>query len=103
MQIGIDLISIRRVERLLSNKEECARVFTDAELRSIQNDSLRAGGYIAAKEAYCKAIGRKIDWLLLEVSHEESGAPFLRVGDNKIITVSISHDGEYATAVVLLT
>ncbi len=103
MRVGIDLISIRRVERLLSNSEECARVFTDAELQSIQGNSLRAGGYIAVKEAYCKAVGKKIDWLLLEVDHEVSGAPFLRVDDSKIMSVSISHDGEYATAIVLLT
>ncbi len=103
MRVGIDLVSIRRVERLLSSTEECERLFTDAEMRSLHNDTKRAGGYLAVKEAYCKAIGKKIDWLLLEVCHEESGAPFLRVGDDTITSVSISHDGEYATAVVLLT
>lgn len=102
MRIGIDLVSIRRVERLLGSPKECAMLFNNNELEAIQGDTMRAGGYIALKEAYFKAVGKKGDWHALEVGHEESGAPFLMIGDEKISSVSISHDGEYATAVVLL-
>lgn len=77
-------------------------LFSDNELEAIRNDTTRASGYIALKEAYFKAVGKKGDWRTLEVGHEESGKPFLIAGNEKISSVSISHDGEYATAVVLL-
>jgi phosphopantetheine--protein transferase-like protein len=101
MNIGIDLIKIKRVEKMVDNKTAVNKIFNTSEI----TDNIESlAGKLAIKEAYFKAIGEKIDWLDLEIKKEESGQPVLYLKGKKQtnISVSISHDGDYAVGVVLL-
>ena len=123
--IGIDLIRVGRVAKL-AKSDTMNKVFTKAEVEYaksksdvIQNDKLTKSdetfaGMFCAKEAFLKALGLGLGQLFalneIEVSHTNQGQPFIVITskiesvltENKlsIVNLSISHDGEYATAVV---
>lgn len=109
---GIDLLEINRFENLKTNKTFMNNNFTKKELSFFKkcnyNNSSIAGLY-CAKEAFLKAIKKGINNYSLkdiEISHEENNAPFIilhnSLKDFKAgsIALSISHDGNYATAIV---
>ena len=88
-----------------------------AEMEALKNPRRRIeyfAGRFAAKEACFKALGIGIFNTVLdqvEVLADETGRPYLRVsetvrsayiGEYASCSVSISHDGSYAVAVVLL-
>lgn len=120
MNIGIDIIEIKRIEKAILTKDGFKpRVFTTSEIgycesRGKQQFASFAGVY-AAKEAFVKALGlgfRKGSWQELEIGHDEWGAPIftctgifsdlLKERGYKEIKVSISHCKEYAVAQVVL-
>ena len=52
-----------------------------------------------------KALSKKIGWTDVWLEISSSGRPTIHstyLGDNKKAEVSISHDGDYATAVVII-
>lgn len=98
MKIGIDITRIKRVSGLLANPEAAQKVFNDFE---ISDNVQKMAGILAAKEAYFKARGQKGDWRALEVRNTENGQPVITDGSARNISLSISHDGEYAVAVVI--
>ncbi|MBI3442985.1 MAG: holo-ACP synthase [Candidatus Sungbacteria bacterium] len=104
MSIGIDLVYIPEFQRRLERSGGVEKVFTEAELA--QNPKLESlAGIFAAKEAFMKAIGRKIDWHDAWMEKKESGQPILQsrvIAFGKRVQVSISHDGDYAVAFALL-
>lgn len=119
--IGIDLVSIPRIERLLRNWGERfkKRVFSREEIdnsRLYKRRSERFAANFAVKEAFFKAVGKgfksNIRMLDVEVLRDEYGKPYVnlhgkarRVAEMAgihSVHVSISHDGDYATAVVIL-
>lgn len=119
--IGIDLVSIPRIERLLRNWGERfkKRVFSQEEIDNSQlykRRSERFAANFAVKEAFFKAVGKgskgNIRMLDVEVLRDEYGKPHVNLhGKARRIAemagihsvhVSISHDGDYATAVVIL-
>ncbi len=102
--IGCDIVKINRVEKMLSDKNLLAKLFHPSELTGTNAEHL--SGIFAVKEASIKALGLRNDqWLDIEVRHEDSGKPVLIIKDEKseglALECSISHDGEYAFAVVL--
>lgn len=120
--LGTDLVAISRVEEILSRHRErfLDRVFTRAE----QADCLaraRPGRHLAArlaaKEAAMKALGTGwglgVRWQDFEVHSGASTPPTLRLSGAakqqaeargiRQAMVSLSHDGEYAIAVVVAT
>ena len=103
-KIGIDLVNIAEFQRRLEQSGGVEMVFIDSELS--QNQSMESlAGVFAAKEAFMKAIGKKIDWHDVWIEKTASGQPFLAslaLAPNQTASVSISHDGDYAIAVVLL-
>ena len=103
-KIGIDLVYIPEFQRRLEQSGGVEKVFTDGEL--VQNPRPEnLAGIFAAKEAFMKAIGRKIDWHGVWLEKKESGQPMLAsaaLASKQKAQVSISHDGSYAIAVVLL-
>lgn len=111
MKVGIDMVYIPRAKRLLETPEEARVLFHEEEMKHLSSAE-RVAGAIALKEAYFKACGKKKDWQSVRVAHFESGAPYLKVFvpegmipgmDFRIVeTVSLSHDGEYAGAVVII-
>lgn len=101
--IGIDLVFIPEFKKRLE-KIDLKTVFLDSELR--ENPSTESlAGIFAAKEAFFKALGRKENWLDVWVEKEPSGKPNLKLRflPNAKLALSISHSGEYATAIVIIS
>jgi holo-[acyl-carrier protein] synthase len=118
---GIDIVDISRFEKFVRENNEPLfnRVFTPHELvycvakrRSAQHFALR----FAAKEAFLKALGtglrNGISWRDMEVVNDSFGKPELQLGgragelcrENNVtrIFLSLSHDGNFAVASVIL-
>ena len=102
MGIGIDLVYIPRVR----DKDTLAkRVLSPEELalyhQRKDKDKFLAGRF-AAKEAFFKAMHESlgtIPFRAISTINDESGAPILTY-EGKHYPVSISHDGDYAVAIV---
>jgi holo-[acyl-carrier protein] synthase len=120
--LGTDLVAISRVEEILSRHKErfLHRVFTRAEQAECLGRARPAthlAARLAAKEATMKALGTGwgfgVRWQDIEVQSGGRTPPALRlVGQAKRhaeargvrqALVSLSHDGDYAIAVVLAT
>jgi holo-[acyl-carrier protein] synthase len=122
--IGIDLISIKRIEELKDQFKEkfLQRIFTENE---IKEGSLKSSPEIffakrfAAKEAFAKALGlglgRGVNFSDIEVFNDEFGKPFLRILNNKkdfvlrhfscddfVIHLSLSDENSLANAIVII-
>ena len=109
-QIGIDLVDLARFE---SSLKRTSGLFTDREIQqgSNRNLSLHLAGRFAAKEALAKALGVPpgLSWQEVEVLRLESGRPsfeftgaVLALVSDKIVKVSISHDGGFVIAMVII-
>ena len=102
MGIGIDLVFIPRIR----GKETLAkRVLSPEEFelyqKRLDKDTFLAGRF-AAKEAFFKAMHetmKTIPFRAISTINDESGAPLLTF-EGKRYPVSISHDGDYAVAIV---
>ncbi|OPL17339.1 MAG: hypothetical protein AVO38_01195 [delta proteobacterium ML8_D] len=120
--LGIDLVHIPRVEKALNRWGDrfLSRVFTSEECRYCLKHRQPAQGLalrFAAKEACCKALGTGmrfgVAWRQMSISHEPSGKPVLNLSGYALKRakdmgagawhVSLSHEGEYATAVVIMS
>lgn len=115
MQIGIDIVSISRLEsRLTQWPRLAARIFSQAELsyaRGRPFPSQHLAARLAAKEAAFKALGcgwPSVSWLDVEVV-SEGGRPALRLSGRALAEaggslplLSMSHDADMAVAQVLL-
>ena len=112
--IGIDLIKTSRMNRLIKRFGEKAlqRFLSQNEIKLIKNYKT-AAGFWAAKEACSKALGVGIGsdcgFHDITICKSTKGAPKLKLLkkllDNFNITdtsLSITHDGEYAIAVVAI-
>lgn len=100
-KIGTDIVDISRIEESLEIASFKTSVFTVNEIEYCRNAENFAGIF-AAKEAYFKALGTGITKKLnsVEILHNENGKPYLSGVAN--CDVSISHDGGYAVAAVIL-
>jgi len=112
--IGIDLIKTSRMNRLIERFGDKAlqKFLSKNEIKLVKNFKT-AAGFWAVKEACSKALGTGIGsecgFFDIEISKTQKGAPQLQLSQ-KIIekfnisdsSVSITHDGEYAIAVVAL-
>ncbi|GIW47176.1 MAG: holo-[acyl-carrier-protein] synthase [Deltaproteobacteria bacterium] len=115
--IGIDLVYIPRIKKLLDKWGNTfkKRVFSDNEIayseKHLKYENHYAANF-AVKEAFFKAIGRGFRFKDIETLRDEHGKPYINLyGEAKktastlkisSIHTSISHDGEYSVAVVLL-
>lgn len=100
-RIGTDIVLISRIEKSLERESFKNWVFTQGEIDHCKKSESFAGIF-AAKEAYLKARGTGIDCKLntIEICYDENGKPSI-AGVEKS-DVSISHDGDYAIATVIL-
>lgn len=100
-KIGTDIVKIPRIEKSIERKSFLRDVFTPKEIEYCKNPESFAGIF-AAKEAYLKAVGTGINTRLknIEVLHDEFGKPYLSGIEN--CDLSISHDGDYAVATVIV-
>ncbi len=112
--IGIDLIKTSRMNRLIERFGEKAlqKFLSQNEIKLIKNHKTIAG-FWAAKEACSKAlgvgIGSECNFHDIEITKTQKGAPKIKLSDEiikkfniKDTSVSITHDGEYAIAVVAI-
>ncbi|MCH5160458.1 MAG: holo-ACP synthase [Clostridiales bacterium] len=112
--IGIDIVHIPRIQKAVQNDAFKTRVFTAQEIAYCDGNAkphIHYAGVFAAKEGAVKALkcgfSGGIGPLDIEIVHETDGAPQINfygkaqelLNDRKA-DVSISHDGEYAIAVV---
>ncbi|OAG28441.1 holo-ACP synthase [Thermodesulfatator autotrophicus] len=118
--LGIDLVEIPRIEKVLASYGErfLQRILTPEERKAISHKRYLApyvAAYFATKEACSKALGtglRGISWREMELLHEPSGKPFMRLYGRalerfktlgaKRLHVSLSHERLYATAIVII-
>lgn len=119
--VGIDLVSIQRLEEVLQRWGDrfVKRVYTEQEADFCFKRAYPASPLalrFAAKEAFSKAIGlgmrKGVRWRDIEVFHYPGGRPGLRlqgrpseICSEKQITrshLSLSDEGRYAVAVVIL-
>jgi len=112
--IGIDLIKIDRMKRFIERFGDrgLQKFLAENEIALVKNPRT-AAGFWAAKEACAKALGCGISaecgFHDITLSKTAKGAPHLelsvKVQESFCIcntSVSITHDGEYAIAVVAL-
>ena len=112
--IGIDLIKTSRMNRLIERFGEKAlrRFLSDDEITLVKNYKT-ASGFWAAKEACSKAlgvgIGAECSFHDICIYKTSKGAPKLKLSkrllDSFKVTdssLSITHDGDYAIAVVAI-
>ncbi|GHF91290.1 holo-ACP synthase [Streptomyces filamentosus] len=116
--LGMDIVSVNRVRRLLDQYGErfFERMLTPGELADCRTstglDVLSLCGRIAAKEAAFKTLrvrGRFLPWPDIVVRRSDGGWPLVELRGAAAemasgsgiaeITVSISHDVDYAVAV----
>lgn len=116
--LGMDIVSVKRVHRLLTEygEEFFGRMLDPGELADCGTseglDLLSLCGRIAAKEAAFKTLrvqGRFLPWRDIVVRRSDGGWPLVELrrraaemaAESGItdITVSISHDVDYAVAV----
>jgi holo-[acyl-carrier protein] synthase len=119
--IGIDLVSVSRMEEVLGRWGDrfITRVFTAAESEVCLKRAFPPSSFalrFAAKEAFSKALGlgmrKGLRWRDIEVYHHPGGRPGLRVHgrsseicrEEGIIRMhlSLSDEGEYGAATVVL-
>lgn len=113
--IGIDLIKSSRMEHLMERfGEKALQRFLHVSEISLVKHFKTAAGFWAVKEAFSKAIGTGIGATCsfhdIKIYKDAKGAPKLALAKHlvqkyKIIdtALSITHDGEYAIAVVHLS
>ena len=117
LSIGIDIVSIERMENILNSQKGARfrhRIFTVPEISYCQNranSSHHFAGRFAAKEAVKKAIlsrGKNQNpWFKkIEIQSRQDGAPIVRLPkpyqSNYHCDCSISHDGDNAIAFALM-
>ncbi len=112
--IGIDLIKIGRMQKMMERFGDKAlkRFLSDDEILHVKNPR-NAAGFWAAKEACSKAlgvgIGKECAFHDMSISKSDRGAPHITLSQKLIkefqiedISLSITHDGDYAIAVVAI-
>ncbi len=120
MYIGIDIIEIKRIERLFSaNEGFLKKVYTNKEVeycKPKKNKYQHFAARFATKEAVFKALGTgwvgSMKWTDIELLNDEMGKPYLNLYGSvkelaekkhiQNISVSLSHCHDYAVAQVLL-
>lgn len=119
--LGSDLVHTLRVRELIARYGDhfLEKIFLPEEVsycRRGRMNHLSFAALIAAKEATSKALGtgwrQGLHWKLVEVLHEPSGKPTVvlhgrareRAAELQMarIHLSLSHDGDYALAQVVL-
>ena len=96
MKIGTDIVRISRFKNI--DESALKKIFHPSEIANKSPEHL--AGLFAVKES-CKKIFPKSNWLDFEIKKGRDGKPQLYSRRKFDGDISISHDGEYAIAVVI--
>ena len=112
--IGTDLVNNKRVENACLRDSFLTRCFTQKEQQLIEQDSQKASGNYAVKEAVSKAFGtgfRNMELKDIEVLRDDQGKPYVNLFGGALekakelnitrIHVSISNTTQYTIAYVI--
>ena len=112
--IGIDLIKLERMKRMMERfGDKSLQKFLSSDEIKLVKSHRTAAGFWAAKEACSKALGTGIgsecSFFDISISKTPKGAPILKLSEKLIQnfkiknnSLSITHDGDYAIAVVAI-
>jgi len=109
--IGIDLIEVERIKKLAEKSPRFVqRIFTPHEIDYCEgkaNKHQHLAARFAAKEAFFKALGRRIKWTDVGVTNLPSGQPQLDIKEKERYPfarthLSVTHLAAYAMAFVIL-
>jgi len=107
LSIGTDLVQISKFSHSIERTPELLqRIFLPSERVDMLSLHSLAGRF-ALKEAVMKATKRQItEWHMIEIVSAPSGEPILTVHhlqwQNCTYAISMSHDGDYAVAFVVI-
>lgn len=103
--VGCDIVYIPRIAKLLTDERSVAKIFHPQELSLFDAEHL--AGIFAVKEAAMKALNLSADnWLNIKITSPPHTKPIITIAENIhayatiSLDCSISHDAEYAFAVV---
>ena len=112
--IGIDLVSIERIQKLQERFGDKAlkKYLSPEEILLVKNNSTAAGFY-AAKEAVSKALGigisEQCSFFDIQIHKDALNAPYFTLSKKLIeaygitdTALSITHDGGFAIAVAVI-
>jgi holo-[acyl-carrier protein] synthase len=120
MRVGIDAVVVRRFKKMKNFESFLTKYFTDYEISYIVGKNLKkyetTAGIFAAKEAFLKAlqigIGAGINLKLIEVKHNNNGAPYInldkhlkqKLQDKNIeqVSLNIAHTKKTAIAICII-
>ncbi len=101
---GTDIVYIPNITKLIDQPETLAKFFQESELPGHKPEHI--AGIIAAKEAFFKAVGIIPKFRDIAITYDQNGKPQIALSptfDHYLShNVSISHDGDYAIATVVL-
>lgn len=114
-EVGVDIVKIKRIESLLAKfgNKGMERFLSESEIEIAKNPQSLAG-FWAAKEACAKAlkcgIGKELGFHDMWILKDKKDAPMLHLSAEKLayfkihsLSLSISHDGGFAIAVVAVS
>jgi len=112
LSIGTDIVKIDRIKSLYKDLKFLSKIFSSSEVEycnSYKEPYIHLSGKYAAKEAVKKAllsakIVKTIPVSDIEVLNNKDKSPYIKLVNLKNIkcNVSISHDGDYAIAFVII-
>ena len=117
--IGVDVCRISRIQKALESEHFRTRIFTPEEIAYCESKGRQKfysyASSFAAKEAFVKAAGVSLDTVMFGgnfgLVRDNTGTPAIKLSgklaelfpENKSrIFVSLTHEGEYACAMVLI-
>jgi len=116
MKIGTDIVSINRIEKSIKKFGDkfIDRFLTQTEKETLNQKIESLAGYWSAKEAISKAlgcgIGKELSFYDIIIYKDKKNAPHFKLTSQaqeyhkiKTSSLSISHDGGFAIAVVVIT
>ena len=111
---GIDIVEVKRIEKLIKNEKFLKRIYSNSEIEYLESRKFKAttaAGIFSAKEAVSKCIGTGIagfNWNEIVISSDALGKPNVELVGKALliaekrgisdIEISITHSDEYAAA-----
>ncbi len=114
MRIGCDIVAISRIEKIYRRHGKAfLDKFLNLQEQNLIKSSANIAGFWAAKEAASKALGvgitKECGFLDIQILKDSKNAPHLSFSSQVLknfhihsSSLSISHDGGFAIAVVVL-